>query len=235
MQYYRLRAIMIWVAVYIIVVVGWYALTDYLFTPPPPPEQAPPQLLVPVAEDQDWIAGDRESALTLVVYCDFRAPECQQYYPVLKELRQQNKLRLVYRHYFTDLQGDPDLIFKASEAAGSQGHFWSMHDRIYESVEQWSTQDNPQEILLGLANDLSLAMEQFNNDLNSEDSKQKVLTDLYGGLSSAITQTPTFFLNGSLITLPTDLESLIKLIDQKKEELTLPVSSETTDPNQAGN
>src|SRR6202051_950986 len=75
-----------------------------------------------------------EDAVTVVSYGDFLCPYCRRLVPVLLRLREALGDRLVYvfRH-FPDERAHPGaaLVARASEAAGRQGQFWQMHDRIY--------------------------------------------------------------------------------------------------------
>ena len=39
----------------------------------------------------------------------------------------------------------------AVEAAGEQGHYWEMHDALFEHQQEWSGSSNAQELFVSLA------------------------------------------------------------------------------------
>ena len=82
----------------------------------------------PVSIDRDHVRGAPDGRVTLVEYGDFQCPYCGDAYPVVRALLAEfDWLRFVFRHMPL-----PDLHPRApaSAAAGAQGRFWDMHDRI---------------------------------------------------------------------------------------------------------
>ena len=67
-------------------------------------------------------------------YGDFECPHCGALHPVIQAARKAfgGNLRFVFRH-FPLRSSHPHALAaaKAAEAAGEQGRFWEMHDRLY--------------------------------------------------------------------------------------------------------
>lgn len=73
--------------------------------------------------------------VTLLEYGDFECPFCQAAHPVVEEVRRRlrDQLRFVYRHFpLANVHPHAEAAAEAAEAAGAQGRFWPMHDRIRE-------------------------------------------------------------------------------------------------------
>src|SRR5580698_9220604 len=73
-------------------------------------------------------------AVTVVSYGDFLCPYCRRLIPVLARLREALGDRLVYvfRHFPKEsAHPGAELVARAADAAGKQGKFWPLHDRIF--------------------------------------------------------------------------------------------------------
>jgi protein-disulfide isomerase len=88
-----------------------------------------------------------------------------------------------------------------------------MHDKVYETQNDWSSLSDPTSVFVGYAKDLGLNTDQFTKDINSSTVKNKVQNDLNDGNTVGITETPTFYLNGSKVTLAGTYDQFKSLID----------------------
>jgi protein-disulfide isomerase len=150
--------------------------------------------LVPPVGARDHAQGDTRAPLTLVEYGDYQCPYCGDAYPIVKGVQKRlgAKLRFVFRN-FPLAQAHPEapLAAEAAEAAGAQGKFWEMHDRLFEHQDQL---DPPS--LVRHAKHLGLNLESFEADLASHKFEPRVAEDFKSGVRSGVNGTPTFFVNG---------------------------------------
>jgi protein-disulfide isomerase len=176
----------------------------------------PSGLLKPV-DDKDWSRGNKNAPAVLVDYSDFQCPSCGVFHPILKKLESDlgpEKLRFVYRNFpLTMIHKNAELAAEAAEAAGKQGKFWEMHDKLFENQNAWSEQNDPKNIFIGYAADLKLNKDQFEKDLASDEVKKAVQEDVDSGIEAKVDATPTFFLNGKQISLPSSYEEFKNLVE----------------------
>lgn len=176
----------------------------------------PSGLLKPV-DDKDWTRGNKNAPAVLVDYSDFQCPSCGVFHPILKKLESDlgpEKLRFVYRNFpLTMIHKNAELAAEAAEAAGKQGKFWEMHDKLFETQNAWSEQNDPKNIFIGYAADLKLNKDQFEKDLASDEVKKAVQEDVDSGNEAKVDATPTFFLNGKQISLPSSYEEFKNLVE----------------------
>jgi protein-disulfide isomerase len=99
----------------------------------------------------------------------------------------------------------------AAEAAGKQGKFWEMHDKIFENQK-----DLADERFLAYAGELGLDVEQFKKDIASEELKKKITEQQTQGMTLGARGTPAFFVNGRFLSGAQPVESFKKLIDEEK-------------------
>ena len=140
--------------------------------------------------------------ITLVEFGDFECPACGAYSPFVKQLLTDfsGKINFVFRNYPLPQHANAPISSDAAEAAGLQGKYWQMHDKLYENQNTWATSQDPKSIFIGFAKDLGLDEAKFTTDLDSQVVKDKVSRDLNDGNLVNLTETPTFYLNGNKIS-----------------------------------
>lgn len=159
--------------------------------------------------------GSPSATVTLVDFGDFQCSACGAYYPVVKKLMETYKdsLALVFRHFPLPSHANALSAARAAEAAGIQGKFWEMHDKLYETQQDWSAEKNPTEIFVGYAKEFSLNAEQFMKDMESRQVQKRIDNDVVDANTIGVNATPTFFLNNIKIENPAslkDFENIIK-------------------------
>ena len=82
-------------------------------------------------------------------------------------------LRFVFRHMpLADLHPRAPAAARASEAAGAQGRFWEMHDRLFEHQLELSDAD-----LRRHAEAIGLDLERFERDLRRRACSRPAIDD----------------------------------------------------------
>ncbi len=161
--------------------------------------------------------GPASAPVTLVEFSDFQCPYCAKLFTTLHQVLDKygTQVRLVYRN-FPLLQIHP-YAEKAAEAglcAADQGHFWEMHDLMFQTQGQLKEED-----LKTKAAQLKLDMESFDSCLDSGQHAEQVKKDLYTGSKLGVTGTPALFINGRFVSGAVPFADIAKVID---EELSAP-------------
>lgn len=164
----------------------------------PPDQIASQAIAIPAA---GWTKGNQDAKVVLVEYSDFQCPACRNHYFWVKRLTEEfhDRMQFIYRHFPLRQHANAELAARAAEAAGKQGKFWEMHDRIFETQNEWATLYSAEDTFIKYAQALNLSIQQFQNDLHSKEIKDKVANDFQDGIRAGVDATPTFFLNGKKI------------------------------------
>jgi NhaA family Na+:H+ antiporter len=156
-----------------------------------------------VDPERDHLRGDENAKLVLVEYGDYASESCRAAVSQVHGLRRRfgDELLFVFRN-FTIVDAHPNAFSAAAaaEAAGAQGRFWEMHDKIYASefgLEPAATRSFAQEITLDI--------DRFDRESSAEKQSERVFEDFDSGVSSGVNGTPTFFING--VRLDWDFET----------------------------
>lgn len=156
----------------------------------------------------DHAFGNTDNKVILVEYGDFQCPGCGGMYPTVKELTEKYKgeLTFVFRNFpITSIHPNARAAAAVAEAAGKQGKYWEMHDKLYEGQKTWENlrSDKRTEFFEGYARDLGLNTETFMADLASTSVNQKINFDQALAKKDNVTSTPTFYLDGKLVSQDT--------------------------------
>ena len=174
-------------------------------------------LTLPVGE-RDHVRGPSNAPVTLVEYGDYECPHCGRAYPIVKAVqgRVGNELRFVFRNFpLRESHPHAQRAAESAEAAGAQGRFWEMHDRLFE--RQFALDD---EYLIEYAGDLGLDVERFRAELVGRVYEPRVREDFRSGVRSGVNGTPTFFINGRRHDGPFDFDSLLVVIEDEIADAT---------------
>lgn len=155
----------------------------------------------------DHVIGYRTAPVTVIEYCDFECPYCRSIQPLVNRLCTafSKHVRLVYRHFpLTQKHPHAQLAAQASEAAAQQGHFWILHDTLFQNQTHLELDD-----LYRYAEMAGLNSTQFKDDLHGLVGILKVRRDVLSGHRCGVLGTPTFFVNNVLLLDSDDLESTV--------------------------
>ena len=152
--------------------------------------------LVPPVSERDHTLGPADARVTLAEYADFECPHCGALHPVLEAARKAfgGNLRFVFRH-FPLRSSHPHALAaaKAAEAAGEQGRFWEMHDRLFQRQSRLTDED-----LLRHARKIGLDVLRFQRELAGRAHEARIREDLASAAQSGAKGTPSLFINGEL-------------------------------------
>jgi NhaA family Na+:H+ antiporter len=164
------------------------------------------RLIPPADPERDHVRGPVGAPLELVEFGDVECPFCGRATGVLTELRRRfgDDLRYVFRHLpLPDVHPHAELAAEAVEAAGAQGAFWAMHDRLFAHQDQLEAGE-----LLDHAAALGLDLGRFARELGDGTWAPRVREDVASAEASGVTGTPTFFVNGVRHEGPTTTDAL---------------------------
>lgn len=156
-----------------------------------------------------------ESFLKIVEFGDYQCPACAIYHPFIKQLLLDfpGKIDFVYRNFPLPSHKNAKISAYAAEAAGLQGKFWEMHNKLFEAQGAWSDLDNPKDVFIEYAVSLGLDKNKFLEDIDSQAVKNVIDRGLSDGRLAGISSTPTFFINGEEMALVGTYEELKRLVE----------------------
>ena len=177
---------------------------------------------VEVSEPSAHLKGNLESEIKLIEYSDFQCPACSAVAPQVQKLVDDfgDKFQLEYRHFpLRSIHPNAQIAAQAAEAAGIQGKFWEMHDKLFENQAEWSKSFNPKKYLKQYAEEVGINVDRFTFDLESVKVKEIVNAQYKEAETLQLPGTPAFVFNGEKI----DVNSFINDNLIEKEEVSVEV------------
>ena len=157
--------------------------------------------------------GGSDAKVTVVEFSDFQCPFCSKGAQVLTALEKKygNKIKIAFKHYPLPFHAQARIAAEASMCANEQDPklFWKMHDAMFVDQSKLD-KDN----LIATAKKVGLKEADFKTCLDSGKFKTRVDADVAQGASLGIKSTPTFFINGKLISGAQPLEVFTEIIDE---------------------
>ncbi len=164
-------------------------------------------------ERRDYILGNPDAYVTIIMYGDFQSPRSARYARDLEILRTRypDDLRLIWRHLPDTQSNDKSaLAFQASEAAATQGRFWDMHAILFTTQADWQKQSPAtfQETLIEYARTAGLDVNQFTTELTNEQHLPLIAEYQAQAEELGIVGSPTLLVNGEILSDRDDLFGL---------------------------
>jgi protein-disulfide isomerase len=169
-----------------------------------------PTVRYAVALGDSAIEGSADAKVTIVIFSDFQCPFCARVQDTLDELQRSYgaDLRVVAKHNPLSFHTSADGAARAAEAAGKQGKFWEMHDKLYANIKALGQSD-----LESYAKELGLDVAQFRRDMDDATIRARIDADIKQAKELGAAGTPSFFINGKYIAGAQPAASFRTIID----------------------
>ncbi len=156
--------------------------------------------------------------VTLTEFADFECEACGAMHPIVKQILDEYKGRITFVHRYFPLDGHRNgrLAAQSVAAAGKQGKFWEMYNKMFEKQKEWGEQETPQrEKFIGYAKEVGLDIDTFTKDLDNKEIADRIQKDIDDGHELGVAATPTFFINDERMEGGLPFEEFKKKLDEK--------------------
>ncbi len=159
------------------------------------------------------VMGASDRQIVMLVFSDFQCPFCATANKSLKEFMAKNKdkVTLVYKHFpLTQIHPEALPAARAAWAANKQGKFWEYHDALFANQAKLS-----EAFYTETATSLKLDLKKFDADRKLADNF--IVEDFKLGRKVGVDGTPTFIMNGEVVTGAASLADLEKALAKVKK------------------
>jgi len=170
------------------------------------------------------IKGAKDALVTIVQFSDYQCPFCSRVEPTLAKVMDdyKGKVRVAWRDLPLPFHPNAMPAAIAARAAGDQGKYWEMHDKIFANQQ---TMDRP--TYEKYAQELGLNMAKFKAALDSQKGKADIEADAAAGNKIGARGTPAFFINGKFLSGAQPYEMFKTKIDDELKSAEALVSKGT--------
>ncbi len=156
--------------------------------------------------------GPKDALVTIVEFSDFQCPFCKRVNPTMDQIVKEygRDVRIVFKQNALPFHKDAPLAAEASLAAGAQGKFWQMHDKLFENQRALKRED-----LDKYAKELGLNMPKFKKALDERTYKAQADEEQKLARSLGASGTPAFFINGRNLRGAQPFQAFKRVIDEE--------------------
>ncbi len=170
---------------------------------------------VDVSVDDDPMLGNKNAAVTIIEFTDFQCPFCSKARPTVKELlsKYDDKIRYVLRDYPLDFHPNAQKASEAAQCAADQDKYWPYSDILWANQRALDVAS-----LKKYAAEVKLDQKKFDECLDSGKYTEEVKKDFADGAKAGVNGTPSFFINGQMLTGSRPIEQFQEIIDEQLRE-----------------
>ncbi|MFL5444999.1 MAG: DsbA family protein [Myxococcales bacterium] len=165
------------------------------------------------------VKGDPDAKVTIVEFSDFQCPYCGRVMETVHQIERTygKDVRIAFKHNPLPMHPDAPYAARAAIAAGNQGKFWEMHDKLFEANVSGDRAGLKPAAIEKMAKDLGLDMAKFNADVKSSEATDIITSDQAQARQLAAYGTPSFFINGVKIAGAVPFATFKAVIDAQKK------------------
>lgn len=167
---------------------------------------------VEVSVDDDPMKGNKNASVTIIEFTDYQCPYCSRGRPIVKQIIESygDKIRYVLRDFPLEFHGFAVKAAEAAQCAGDQGKYWEYGDLLWQHQDKLDISDLKQ-----YAGELALDKGKFEDCLDKGKYTEEVKKDQAAGSEAGVSGTPSFFINGRMLTGAQPFEQFKEIIDEE--------------------
>lgn len=149
--------------------------------------------------------GIATAPVTIYEMSDFQCPYCARFFretlPVLeREYVATGRVKLIFVNFPLAQHRNAVPAAELAMCAARQQKFWPVHDLLYRNQERWSELAEPGPYFLSLGDSAGANREQLVTCLSTAATRALVRADAEGSYRSGARSTPSFFIEGGLLS-----------------------------------
>ena len=178
------------------------------------PSRPDPQAVYSIAVGNSPIVGPKKAWVTIVDGFEFACPYCERSRPTIDQLLKDYKgeVRVVYKHYVVH-PTSATIPAKAACAAHLQGKFKKMYELIWDQGFN-AGRNLSMENMVALGKKAGLKIGKMKKDM-AKKCEAIVKADQAALAKVGVTGTPSFYINGRLLSGARPLDQFKELVDEE--------------------
>lgn len=158
--------------------------------------------------------GPDDATVKIVEFADFQCQHCREANATIEKILETypKDVSYVFKDFPLSFHQFAQKAHEAARCAGDQDRFWEMHRILFENQNSLAESD-----ILKYAKKIGSDMNRFGLCLKYGEHSKEVLGSVDEGKSAGVIGTPTFFVNGILISGAKSFDELKETINREIE------------------
>lgn len=160
------------------------------------------------------IFGKSDARVTVVEYSDFQCPFCSRAAETVTQLKKKysSKIKLAFKHFPLPMHPNARPAAEASMCVNEQGtdKFWKYHDLMFKNQDKLDKAS-----LEKYAKEAGADPKKFSECVAAKKFSSYIQKDIESGEKIGVKSTPTFFINGQILSGAMPIETFSEVIDEE--------------------
>jgi protein-disulfide isomerase len=173
-----------------------------------------PKMEVKVEVGNAPFMGKQGAPITIVEFSDFQCPFCSRGADVVHQLKAKygNKMQLAFKQFPLPMHKDARPAAEAALCVNEQGSdkFWKFHDVAFKNQDKLDPAS-----LEKFAKESGANVDKYKECVGAKKYSDAVQKDMEYGEKIGVKSTPTFFVNGQLVSGAVPIEQFSEIIDDE--------------------
>ncbi|HEU4697893.1 MAG TPA: thioredoxin domain-containing protein [Gemmatimonadales bacterium] len=163
--------------------------------------------------------GAPTAPVTVYEMSDFQCPYCRRHaletFPAIeREYIKPGKVRWVFINFpLTQIHPNAEAAAEFALCAAAQRRFWRVHDLLYTYQADWAKLPDPTPYLMTLADSVQVPRQAMLACLQNPATRAAVQRDAEGAARSGANSTPSFYIEGGLMSGAYPIEVFRQVLD----------------------
>jgi protein-disulfide isomerase len=162
--------------------------------------------------------GSPTATVTMYIMSDFECPFCGDFarktFPIIeREYVATGKMRIVFVNMPLAMHKNAEPAAEVAMCAARQDKFWQMHDLLFRHQAEWSDLGEPGPYFLALGDSLGTDRATLTACLQSAATRPLIKADYDGSLRTGAHATPSFYIEGGLMSGDQPIEVFRPIFD----------------------
>src|SRR3954470_20434386 len=169
---------------------------------------------------QGYLLGKVDAPVKIMEFADFECPSCAGFATVTEpDVRSRiidaGLANLTYYDFPLNIHKNTLGASNAAACADEQGKFWPMHDRLYQTQDEWNGEatDAPKAFFKRYAGEAGLDVAKWESCFDGRKFQKRIAANLAEGLRRGVNSTPTCVIGGRLYPGMRSYDELKGIVD----------------------
>ncbi len=147
--------------------------------------------------------GDADAPVEIVEFADFECPACRQHWVlILHDVKQRlvntGQARLVFRDFPLDIHPNARAAHHAAACVADQGKFWEIHDKLFDTQNEWTRRSGAERKFRGYARELGVDVGEYDACMSEGRFRGRIQASVEGGAALGVSSTPSYLIGNRL-------------------------------------
>ncbi|MBA3645476.1 MAG: DsbA family protein [Gemmatimonadaceae bacterium] len=178
---------------------------------------------------QGYSLGNANAPVKILEFGDFECPQCGRFSTLTepdlrKRLIETGDVFFTYYDFPLQMHKNTRAASNAAACADEQGKFWPMHDKLFDSQDQWNGEatDKPAEVFAKYAGEMGLNAAQWQSCFDSRKYQKRISANEAEALRRNVNATPSFIIGNKLYPGSLGYDELKAIVDSLKAKSPAP-------------